>query len=164
MSFTGSIYGSDWPSAVSAYDDTQLLNLTNTTYVSGNPEVGVYFTMPPSGRVLITVHGGARDNTNDNRVFFSVEVRENGTNGTVLMSPAVASNGFGIPGSNADYLYASRTFLLLGGSVYGTNAGIFDLTNSGAKQFYARVMHSVETTTGSTADIANRGIIVEPVS
>lgn len=164
MSFSGTMYGSDWPSAVAAYDDTQLSNLSNTSYTAGNPEVGVYFTMPPSGRVLITVHGGARDNTNDNRCFMSAEVRENGVNGVVLLSPAVATNGFGTPGSNADYFYGSRTFLLLGGSVYGANAGIFDLTNAGSKQFYARVMYSVETTTSASVDINQRGIIVEPVS
>lgn len=159
MSFSGTIYGSDWPPAVSAYDDTQLLNLTSSPYVSGNPEVGVYFTMPPSGRVLITVHGGARDNTNDNRVFLSAEVHENGVNGLVIWAPTVPMGGFGTPGSNADYMYGSRSFM------FTVDAStVDDPVVSGARQYYVRVMYSVEVVTGTTADIANRGIIVEPVS
>jgi hypothetical protein len=53
-------------------------------------------------------------------------------------------------------LYGSRTFLL-DGDLGKTADFLFP-----GQVYYARVVYAVETTTGSTCDIANRGIIVEP--
>lgn len=152
MTFTAGdrVTGLDWPPAVSASSQTEQLNQTSTSYVTGSPEVGVYFTAPISGRVLITVGGGARDNTNDNRVFTSVEVLAGDANGEQFLAPSVPTGGWGTMGTNANYMFASRTFLLSG------------LTPQ--VRYYARVMTSVETTTSTSADTAVRDIIVEPVS
>jgi hypothetical protein len=140
----------DTPRTVMAQDDTPQLNLTSSSYVPGSPEVGVYFIAPTSGRVLVTVGGGARDNTNDNRVFLSPQIFQDDVNGSVVLAPSVTFYGYGTPGSNADYVFGSRTSMIE--------------NLSPGRRYYARVMMAAEQGTGSTADVAVREIMVEPTS
>lgn len=104
----------DFPPTVTTIDDTQVLNLTNTSYSPGNPEVGVYFTAPTSGRVVITVGGGLRDNSGDNRVFMSPQVFEKNSSGSEILAPSVTNRGFGSIGESSEFMYASRSSLLEG--------------------------------------------------
>lgn len=155
--------GIDFPRSVSAYDDTYLANLSNASYSAGTPEVGVYFVCPVSQRIMITVHGGARDNTNDNRLFMAVQILKTDKNGEEIMAPSVARNGWGTPGSNSAMMYASRTFMVDGLNFSsGAGQGLVGDLNFGLI-YYARVMYLPEVTTSNSVDIANRGIIVEPL-
>lgn len=142
------VYGSDFPPAQYVYDATGNANLTSASYATLSPEVGVYFPGPSSGRVMITVGGAGRDNTNDNRVFMSVTVTAV-VSGAVEVAADVNDGGFGTPGVNADYMYASRTFM-----VDNLTRGV---------DYYAQVLVAVETTGGTTADVAVRDILVEPL-
>lgn len=146
------VSATDFPRTVMAQNDTVQTDLSSTTYVTGSPEVGVRFIAPTSGRVIVTVGGGARDNTNNNRVFLSPEILEDDLV-TQVLAPSVTSYGYGIPGSNADYVFGSRASLITG------------LTPG--RLYYARVMMAAETDPGGTsfsADVAVREIMVEPVS
>lgn len=144
------VKSTDTPRTVQNQDDTLQSNLSSTSYVTGSPEVGVYFIAPTTGRVLVTVGGGARDETNDNRVFLSPQIFQDDANGSEVLAPSVTSYGYGIPGSNADYVFGSRTSL-----VEGLQAG---------RRYYARVMMAAEIATSSSADVIVREIMVEPTS
>lgn len=139
------VYGYDTPPPQYVYDGTPNSNLTSTSYVSLTPEVGVYFVPPSSGLVLITVGGGGRDNTNDNRVFMSVQITYAGV---ITDAASVGTGGYGTPGINANHMYGSRSFVV---------------QKTGGVLYYAQLMVAVETTTGTTADVTSRDIIVEPL-
>ncbi len=139
------IASADTPRTVYSRDLSQLTNLSNSMQI-GTPEIGVRFVAPSTGRVLITVGGGARDATNDGRIFFAPQVLADNLVDEVLAA-AVAIYGYGTPGSNSDYVFGSRTGLLSG------------LTPG--RTYYARVMVQAETT---SADLIFRDISVEPVS
>lgn len=156
-------FGLDFPPAVSAFDATYISNVSSSTYSAGTPEVGVYFTCPLSSRLMVTVHGGARDNTNDNRLFMSVQIFKTDANGEEIMAPSVPINGWGTPGTNAGMMYASRTFFVDGLTFTGGAGAALEGNLQFGQTYYARVMYSAEVTTSSSVDIANRGIIVEPV-
>lgn len=140
----------DIPPAVMAQDNTILLQLTNTTYATGTPEVGTTFVAPTSGRVVIVVGGGARDNGTGDRVFLSPQVFI-GTDASLdeVLAPTVF-RGFGSDDGTTEFMYASRSSLLTGltpGQVY-----------------YARAVHlTTPGTDPDTADINSREIIVSPV-
>jgi hypothetical protein len=150
------IRGRDWPPAVAALDTTDQTNLTSAAYVPGDPEVGVRFVAPSSGRVIITISGGARDNTGDNRVFLSPEIfRGADARGLSILSPSVTVHGWGQTGQAATVGYGSRE------SLYPfPGEGETELIPG--ETYYARVMMAAEQTGGSTADVFSRGIIVEP--
>lgn len=159
------IRGVDCPPAVEATDTTDILNIIYAFYWDGspNPEVGVRFVAPESGQVIITVSGGARDNTNNNRVFFAPQIfRGTDSRGEEILSPSVTVHGFGTTGASNFVMYGSRESLyphpdenetpLIPGEVY-----------------YARVMIFAEQNVvppnidPATADVYARSIIVEPV-
>ena len=142
------VRGADFPITVFAQDDTVQVGTASTAYVTGTPEVGVYFMAPTSGRVLITVSGGARDATGDTRAFLAPQVFLNNSGDTEVLAPSVESYGWANPGSNSDYVFGSRVSMLDGltpGQVY-----------------YARVMFSPPD--GTTVEVKTREIMVEPVS
>lgn len=141
------IRGLDFPSTVYAVEDTVQPGSASSTYITGTPELGVYFIAPQSGRVILTVGGSTRDPTNDFRTFLSPQVFENSSAGTEILAPSVESYGWCTPGVNSGFLIGSRSSLLGGltpGNVY-----------------YARVMMSHE---GLTTEVSFREITVEPVS
>lgn len=140
----------DTPRTVMAQDDTVQTDLTSSGYVVGTPEVGVFFIAPSTGRVLVTVGGGARDNTNNNRVFLSPQIFQEDANGLEVLAPSVTFYGYGTAGSNADYVFGSRVVMIE--------------SLSPGRKYYARVVMAAEQGTGSTADVAVREIMVEPTS
>lgn len=56
--------------------NTAIEGFTNTSYVSGSPQVGLVFTAGDSGRALIAVSGRAATSVVGSAVFMSFEVRE----------------------------------------------------------------------------------------
>lgn len=134
------------------HDDTLLANLTDAAYVTGSPEVGVFFIAPASGRVRLTLGGGLRDNGASalDRVFLSPQLFVETSAGTEVLAPSVSLRGIAGPIENSEFWYGCRVSL-----IEGLEPG---------RQYYIRVMYL--TASGAdpdTADIASRDIIVIPV-
>lgn len=144
----------DFPPTVHAEDSTSIPNISNTSYAAGSPEVGTTFTAPTSGRVLITVSAGIRNNaSNSDRVFVTCQVfLGTSASGTEIQTPTASPFGVSTPGGSAtaDNQYLSRTGVLEG-LTPGTT-------------YYARTMHVLSSagTPANTGDIAYRGLIVAP--
>lgn len=135
------------------HDDTLQLNITDTSYTPGSPEVGVYFLAPASGTVRITVGAGVRDNggSNRDRVFVSPAVyRMTPTGLEGVLTPSVTLRGYGGSSAVTEMQYGCRVSLLTGLSPGG--------------MYYARVMYFTSTGVDpDSADIAARDIIVIPM-
>ncbi|MGP3917693.1 hypothetical protein [Nonomuraea sp. 10N515B] len=138
----------DYPPAVWAQDTTTITNPSNSSYITGTPEVSVTFIAPTSGRVLIVVGGGLGNSAGADRIFLSPEVRLTNSGGALVLSPSVTNRGFGSDNSSSGFHYGSRESVLEGltpGQVY-----------------YAVVKYVVATTEAgaSAADIAARDVTV----
>lgn len=146
------IRAADWPATVSDTDGTSISNITDTTFVTGTPVVAVTFVAPTTGRVLITITGGMRDNTNTNRVVMAPNVflGTDATGTEVLSTASTLATECTSPGQANAFYYVSRTSLL-----EGLTAG---------STYYARLMYKAETATSASADISRREIIVRPTS
>ena len=138
----------DFPPAEGDQDDENGLNLTSTSYVSPQPRCETRFRAPSSGKVLVTVGGGVRDNSNANRVYLAAEVIESFGDGDTVFSAGDLESAFSGTPEGSNYMYGSRTLL-----VSGLDPGW---------TYIARVLHRVDG--GSTADYQVREIIVEAVS
>lgn len=146
------VYGVDWPPSQYDQDWTVQANITTTTYVAGNPEVGVSITAPTSGKVMVAIGAGVRNNANpatDERVIVTYEVLEDGANGPVFTSES-AYRGITSCGIVAiqEYTYQGNFSLETG------------LTPG--RQYFFRVKHRSIDGEG-VADIASRDITVWPV-
>jgi hypothetical protein len=135
-----------------ATDDTILANITNTAYAEGNPEVGVYFTAPPSGRCRLTIGGGFRDNGASavDRVFLAPQLFREDSDGTEVLAPSVTFRGYLSVAADTEFQYGSRVSMLE------------NLTPG--QRYYLRAMFLTSGGTDpDTADITARDIIVIPV-
>ena len=140
------------PPAVQAYNATQINNPTNSNYVAGTPEVGVTFTAPASGRVLLIVGGGV-GNSAGNRILLSPQVfRGPDASGVEIVSPYVVERGFSSNNAAASGFHYGTRETMLSGLIPG-------------ETYYARVMYAVATADnkGNTSDIASRQITVVPI-
>ncbi|MEU8055719.1 hypothetical protein [Microbispora bryophytorum] len=141
----------DTPSSAWNFDDTILTQISSAAYTEGVPEVGVTFMAPTSGRVVITIGGGLRDNgSNATRIFMAPQVfLGTDSSGTEILAPTVGQYGIGSAGEQAEFMYYSRT-----ANLTGLTAG---------RVYYARVMYQTSNTPASpSADIACREIGVAP--
>lgn len=140
----------DYPPAVWAQDTTTITNPSNNSYTAGSPQVGVTFTAPTSGRVLLIVGGGVGQNAG-NRIFLSPEVRVGSASGAVVLTPSVTNRGFSSDNVAVGFHYGSRESVL-----EGLTPGVV---------YYARVMYAVATSdgAGNNADISCREIGVVPL-
>lgn len=149
---SNSVYGVDFPPSVYDQDWTGIYNLTSTSYTasqSGVPEVGVAFQAPSTGRALIIVGGGIRNNAaTSDRGVITYRIYEDSASGnqTVL---AQFDNGIVSCGtaSSQEFQYMCTYDLLE------------DLEPG--RQYYAQIAY--RTTGGSTVDIASRDIMIIPM-
>lgn len=144
------VYGNDFPPSQADQDWTTISNITTTSYVSGTPEVAVNITAPTSGKVLVCLGAGVRNNAaTTERVVVTYRVLEDDSNGPVFTSES-AYRGIiscGIP--------ASQEFTYLGNFSLETNL-------TPGRNYYIQVRH--RTTAGAgTGDIASRDLLVIPV-
>ena len=147
---SGSVYGVDFSPSQYDQDWTAQLNISTTTYVTGTPEVAVSVTAPTSGRVLVCVGAGIRNNAaTDERAIVTYEVLEDGANGAVFTAES-EFRGVMSCGIQASQAYTYR--------------GNFSLETSlePGRQYFFRVKHR-STDGDGTADIASRSILVIPV-
>ncbi|WP_431897938.1 hypothetical protein [Nonomuraea sp. bgisy101] len=133
-------------------DDTLIANITSTSYITGTPEVGVYFVGPPSGRVRLTIGGGFRDNGASavDRVFLAPNLFRDSSSGVEVLASSVTLRGYISLANDTEFQYGCRVSLienLLPGQLY-----------------YLRAMYQTSGGTDpDTADIAARDIIVIPM-
>ena len=81
------VYGADFPPSQYDQDWTTQLNVTSTSYITGNPEVAISITAPTSGKVMVAVGAGVRNNAaTDERIIVTYEVLEEGSQGPVFTS------------------------------------------------------------------------------
>lgn len=143
----------DFPRAMFNFDQTSQLNLTDTSYGNGSPEVSVRFMAPTSGRVAVVCSGGPRNNTaaNQDRVFISFRIFEGDPNDNDLLQTEEVKYGrsnYATLTANDDYEYGGHLTM-----VGGLTPGTF---------YYAQMRHRVTIGSG-TADIAFRSILVFPI-
>ncbi|MEU6781503.1 hypothetical protein ABZ912_20045 [Nonomuraea angiospora] len=134
------------------HDDTTQVDLTNTSYATGSPEVGVFFVAPPSGKIRLTIGGGFRDNggSNQDRVFLSPQLFQDSSAGSEILAPSVTLRGYLSISADNEFQYGCRVSLIEG------------LTPG--QLYYCRTMQLTSGGTDpDTADIAARDIIVIPL-
>lgn len=142
------IEAADWPPSVSDSDSTTVLNVANTSYIPGTPEVAVPFIAPSSGRVLLIVSLAAGDNTGTWRLAHAPEIYEGGdATGTRVVDADVGLRGVLTPQTATNFGCWSRITLLE------------NLTPRA--QYYARGVYRV--TGGSSCDMTYRDIAVMAV-
>lgn len=141
----------DFPRAWQNFAQISQLNMTDTSYTEGDPEMAVRFMAPSSGRVLVVVSAGIRNNTtaNEDRVFVSFRILEGDPDDANLYQTEEVKLGLSNTAAGADdYSYGGH-----GTMVQGLTPGTY---------YYAQVRH--RTTLGSgTADISARAITVIPI-
>jgi hypothetical protein len=150
------VEGRDTPRSVWEQDQTPIENFTDPlTPKPGNPEVGVVFLAPPSGRVLVVVGGQIRDNAGINRVFLKPEIYR-GTSAAFanLRVQDGSFHEFVSSPNETQYMAGSRMYVQT-----GLRAGY---------EHYARVLHWAENpadpaNTAATSDVATREIIIVPL-
>lgn len=142
----------DTPPTVFVQDTTANTNISDTTYVTGTPEVGVTFTAPTTGRVKLSVGASMENNAaNADRVAVTVQVFETDSSGLEVLAPTV------FRGVCTDGIAAVSSFC-----TYGHTTMLDGLTPG--QQYYARCMQIKFGAAASTVDIAMRDLLVEPAT
>lgn len=146
------MYGTDMPPAAFDLDWTVLSNLSNTNYVFGSPEVGVNFTAPLSGRVLIAVGCGARNNTaaNADRFSFTYALYEDNEKGLVIKASDLLS------GVLTNGTLVASDFRYMGSFAVEENL-------QPGRNYMARTTYRTIAGSG-TIDVASRNIAVIPLT
>ena len=140
----------DFVPAVQAFVNTEVLNISATSYTKGTPEVAVRFMAPSSGRVAVSMSGGTRNNSaNADRIFVTFQILEGDPATGALIQSDDVKRGLSNPATQTDnYQYHGHVTM-----VDGLTPGTW---------YYAQVRH--RTTLGSgTSDIAHRCILVFPI-
>lgn len=143
----------DFPRAVQNFltETSNNINLTNTSYSNGTPEVGVRFMAPSSGRVAVVLGAGVRNNSaaNEDRIFVAFRILE------------------GDPADGEEYQAAevklgrSNTAAGADDAQYGGHATMVQGLTPG-EWYYGQIRY--RTTLGSgTADVFSRHIFIFPL-
>lgn len=138
-------------SNVSIGSTTDELTFTNTTFQPGASPVGVAFTAPASGEVLIHYTFQIQSNINGQSAFGSCEVRSGAVVGSGTLAGTAANSDRSITTSKAvnasapALIQASRTVRYLG------------LTPGAA--YNVRLLHCVD---GGSGSVTYREVVVQP--
>lgn len=142
-------YGRDFPPSGFDLDWTSQLNVSSTSYASGTPSVGVNVTAPTSGRVLVAVSCGSRNNgANADRAIVTYRVLEDSSEGAVVTAESAYRGVTSVGIGSEEYRYV------------GNFALEEDLTPG--RSYYFQVRHRSVSGAG-TVDVASRSIAVIPV-
>lgn len=140
-----------WTQTMTDVDQTAINNITSTTFITGSPTVELTFVAPESGKVLITISSGARDNGGTNRIVCAPELYlGTDASGTAVFTTATSTidKELTSAGQVANFQYVSRTMLQTGLTAGAT--------------YYARLLYKVNA--GTTADLNMRELIVRPTT
>lgn len=144
------VYGLDFPPSQYDQDRTDIINLTNTVWAAGSPEVAVTVTAPTTGRVFVCVGSGTRNNAaTSESVFVSFRVFEDNADGALFQAP----NQY--QGTRSCGIAASQEY-----QYHGNMALVSGLTPGRA--YFFQVVHQTFNGAG-TGDISSREILVTPV-
>lgn len=143
------ISSTQWPPAKKDSSSTDILNITNTTFATGSPEVGTTFTAPDSGRVCVAMHCQGTQAAGGSRLFFEYRIYLGTSTSGTLFQTSDSALGAASSGSTAGTSEWSMGHLSM---VEGLTPG---------STYYAVVGYLTEG--GTTSDINNRKIIVFPV-
>lgn len=143
------VYGRDFPPSGFDQDWTLQLNLASTAYASGTPEVAVNVTAPSSGRVLVCIGAGIRNNgANTDTVIVTYRVLEDDSQGPVFTAESAYRGVTSLGAGDEEFSYQGN-YALEDDLVPGRN-------------YYFQVRHRA-TVGSSTCDIASRNILVIPM-
>lgn len=146
----GSVYGRDTPPSQYDQDWSPILNITTTTYITGSPEVGVNFTAPTSGRVLICVGGSIRnDAATLEQGAITYQLFEDSSSGALLFA------GNSLNGVQLQGVAVSGDYKVMGG------VSMEEALTPG-RSYYAQLVYKCFLGNG-TVDIASRDISVIPL-
>lgn len=140
-----------WPESVQVSDDSDILDITSTSFIAGTPECSTTFVAPMSGRVGVVVAAEIRNSdTAGNRVNVTFEMRLGTTSAGTLVVAADIVRGVGTTGDTT-----ASQFMVHGNMtmVQGLTAG---------STYFIRTMHKVDG--GTTNDIGNRRLVVIPLT
>lgn len=141
------VYGEDFTPTVFDQDWTEQLNLTNTSFAAGTPEVSVNFTAPTSGKAFVMLGGGVRNNAATNeRIILTYEIYQDSTFGSRFQA---ANQDLGIKSCG---IAAAQEY------TYRGNFSLATGLTPGALYVF-RVVQACVNGAG-TADIASRDIAV----
>lgn len=134
--------------ATSTTDET---SFTSTTFVAGASPVGVAFTAPPSGAVLILFGGMISQNINTFSAFLSCEVKTGSTVGSGTLAGAAANSDRALVCGKA---VNSGAVAILQGSRHVLYTGL----TAGAS-YNVRLLHCVD---GGSGTVFLRDVAVIP--
>jgi hypothetical protein len=143
------VYGRDFPPSGYDQDWTLQLNIASTSYASGTPEVAVNVTAPSSGRVLVCIGAGIRNNgANTDTVIVTYRVLEDHSLGPVFTAESAYRGVTSLGAGDEEFSYQGN-YALEEDLIPGRN-------------YYFQVRHRA-TVGSSTCDIASRNILVIPM-
>lgn len=140
----------DFTPAVQTFNNTNINNISATTYTVGTPEVAVRFMAPSSGRVAVVLSAGTRNNgANADRIYVTYRVFEGDHANANLVQSEEVARGLSNPATQADNFQYHGHVTMVDGLTPGT-------------YYYFQARH--RTTLGSgTADISYRSLLVFPI-
>ncbi len=83
----------------------------NDEFGTGEADIAVAVTAPNSGKLLVVVGGGARDNSSAERFRLSFEIRTNTRGGAVVLAPDEL-RGWVTAREAASYMFGSRVIIV----------------------------------------------------
>lgn len=143
-----SINGLDIAFAGSSSDET----FASATFIPGTVVVGVAFTAPASGKVIVLFGGYIASNVNQNAVLLSFEMKTGGTVGSGTLVGSAANSDRAIVGGKA---VNSGAVALLGAG----NSALYTGLTPGAT-YNVRMLHATDP--GNTSNAFYRQIMVQP--
>ncbi|MGA3524176.1 hypothetical protein [Melissospora conviva] len=137
--------------AVQVESTNAIGSITSTAYAAGNPQCGLDFVAPQSGKVFVTVSGVLSQSASGNNTRLGWEVR----------SGATVGSGTVVWGTSSVRGIAAGQAVVSGGpaQAQGSHRYLVDGLTPG-NSYNVRTMHAV---TGGTGSISYRSILVEPV-
>lgn len=152
--------------SLAAGTQTTILNVSNELNTSppdfqpSDPNAQLTFVAPHSGRILILIGGGLRDNTNNNRVAMGVMVKEDNADGREIIK---LNTGSGSTSGNNNY---QRFVLVSSGDttaqyMFNCKACFLDGLDPG-RAYYAETQLAAMITSGpgASADVFNQRLCV----
>jgi len=134
-------------------------NITGTRLTNpnpGDPEAIVTFTAPSSGRALVVVGGGIRDNTGTGRLEMHIELREDSKHGRLIVDPRQLSHIQPYAWSNAPKTSTANNPYQYGSRIGFLGAPATEALEPG-RTYWCRAMMSPTT---ATLDISTRDLYV----
>lgn len=149
------VLAQDTPVSETVSDATDETGFTDTAaYAAGGTEVGITFTAPTTGRVVVLWHARFETNTTDVRALVSIQVREGATIGSgTIVSDTTDTSALETSSDDTSVGSNARLQAAMFRIVTGLTAG---------DTYNVRTMHRMSA--AGNGDIFDRSIAVIPLS